>query len=541
MNETPDARPWSTAPTDNATDAICTLSRLARHRAVGGAAVLDHFRTDHLLRNLGQRAVSGGCTVAASQAIKFFLNLASAMVLARLLAPAEFGLVAMVLAATALLELFKEAGLSTATVQRETISQQQVSNLFWINLGLSACMTVACMALSGPLAWFYQDSRLTGITTALSFTFVITGSTVQHRALLTRQMRFRALAAIEIVSTVTGAALACYMAWSALGYWSLVAMQLCTVLVSSVMTWRIARWTPSGPRCTAGLTSLLHFGAHLTAADLTARTARAFDAVLVGRLFGAEALGIYSRASILTRPLDQLMAPINAVVIPVLSRLQSDPERYRRTHLLACDLVALVTFPVMAEFLALSAPLVRVLLGDGWEDAIPLFAAFALAEMSQPLVHTASWLFVSQGRGADLFRTFVPLSVLTIASFLAGVPWGAQGVVLSFAIYAILIRLPILYYMAGLRGPVGMLDLWKSLIHHLPCWVAVYAGTASVRLLVSDHAPLVQLLLATPTGVLIAIAMILLLRRPRESAYYALHSLASRWQSRHHGKENVEH
>jgi PST family polysaccharide transporter len=431
----------------------------------------------------------------------------------------------MVFAVTGLLELFKEAGLSTATVQRETISQQEVSNLFWINVGLSGLMTLVCVALAVPLAWFYQDARLVDVTIALSLTFLITGSTVQHQALLTRQMRFRATATIEILSLMMGTAVACSMAWRGYGYWSLVAMQLCTVSASLLMTWRISRWIPSRPRWNAGVRSLIHFGAHLTGSDLIARMARSSDSVLIGRIFGAEALGVYSRASVLLiRPLEQIMAPFSSVVIPVLSRLQSDPERYRRTYLRASDLVALVTFPVMAQFLALSDPLVRVLLGPGWEAAIPLFAAFALAELSLPLAYPATWLFISQGRGRDLLQTFSPLAALTVISFVAGLPWGVLGVVISFAIYGLLIRLPILYYMAGRSGPVSTLALWTSALHHLPCWAAVYAVTAFARMLVADHAPLAQLLVSGPIGLAVGLAVILMSRRTRENASRVLQS-----------------
>src|SRR5436190_12700099 len=164
----------------------------------------EHFRTDHLLRNLKGHTISSGAVTVSAQGAKFILSLISTMILARLLMPRDFGLVAMVTTVTSFLRVFKDAGLSIATVQRERITHAQVSNLFWINIAVSivSCLVVAAMA--PVLAWFYRDSRLIGITLLLSTTYLLSGSTVQHQALLKRQMRFKAMAVIEVGALTTG-------------------------------------------------------------------------------------------------------------------------------------------------------------------------------------------------------------------------------------------------------------------------------------------------------------------------------------------------
>jgi O-antigen/teichoic acid export membrane protein len=489
---------------------------------VTDATHTEHFSTDHLVQNLGKHAISSGFVTATAQGLQFVLSVAAAVTLARLLSPEEFGLVGMVLAVTSLLGLFTEAGLSTATVQRETITQEQVSNLFWINVALSWFIGILSMGLAPFIAWFYRDSRLVGIMLALSLTFFLTGSTVQHKALLIRQMRFTAIAIIDVASMLAGIVVGCCLALFGFTYWSLVGMQLCMPAAGLVLTWWTSGWRPALPRRHSGVAPLVRFGVHLTVSDLIGRAASNSDSILIGRFFGAEALGLYSRASVLlARPLEQLRAPVGSVLLPVLSLLQSDPERYRRVFIRAYDMLALITFPLTALLLVLSKPLVLFLLGPGWEGAVPLFAGFTLVALSLPMHFPASWLFMSQGRGRDLFQNNVVLSVLTVVFFFAGLPWGPLGVVMALAIGSLLVRLPILYHLAGRCGPVSAAHLWRSFLAYLPCWGGVYITTSLAYSMVEEATPLVQLLVCGPVGLLSAAAVVFALERPRQSALYA--------------------
>src|SRR5438132_8671702 len=165
---------------------ITDSSGIAKHDAVSSrstdavAPSEKHLSTDHLLADLKGRTVSGAFITTAAQGAQVLLNLVSIMVLARLLIPKDFGLFAMVATIIGYLRVFKDAGLSTATVQREGITHAQVSNLFWINVAISGATTVILAASSPLVAWFYRDPRLVGITLTLSSTFLLNGVTVQH-------------------------------------------------------------------------------------------------------------------------------------------------------------------------------------------------------------------------------------------------------------------------------------------------------------------------------------------------------------------------
>jgi O-antigen/teichoic acid export membrane protein len=297
-----------------------------------------HLGTDHLLTDLKGRTISGAFITIAAQGAQFVLSLASIMVLARLLTPKDFGLFAMVTTVMGYLRVFKDAGLSTATVQREDITHAQVSNLFWINVAISGATGLIFAAGAPLVARFYREPRLVPITLVLSSTFFLTGLTIQHTALLNRQMRFKAIALIQGGSILIGVAVGIGMAWLNYRYWALVFSNIITVAAAIPLTWFAIPWRPQAPSRHSGIRPLLSFGANMATGGFIYSLARGADGLLIGRFYGADSIGLYSRASaLLNRPMDQFLVPISSVFVPTLSRVQTQPERYRRTFLQAYE------------------------------------------------------------------------------------------------------------------------------------------------------------------------------------------------------------
>jgi len=455
----------------------------------------------------------------SSQAAKFGLNLVSTMLLARLLTPHDFGLVAMVTAVTGFLAMFRHAGLSTPTVQREHITDAQVSNLFWINLGVSVLCALILAALSPAIAWFYRDSRITYITLVLSTTFLIGGFRVQHLALLKRQMRFKAIALVEVGSMATGVFVGVVMALLHYRYWSLVGLSLATEIGAFLLTGSVSRWKPQLPTKGSGIGPLVAFGAHQTAGNFLFNLARGCDNLLIGRAYGPAAVGLYSRgAALVMRPMEQFLLPIDAVFLPTLSRLQSQPARYRSTFLRLYEAIAISVFFLSSLLLALALPLTLVLLGRKWEPASAIFAGFTFTAIQLPLSSAANWLLTSQGRGKDILRVTSIAAFLTLASFIVGLRFGPLGVAIAFSATGLLVRMPILYYIAGRRGPVTTSDLWTRFLRHLPLWVVMLVATWLTRATVAHLHPLIQLLICAPVGVLTGIAFISMFQPQRKVA-----------------------
>ena len=508
------------------TDVLTGSVAVSLTEAKQGDRNREYIETDHLLANLKRHTIVGGAITISAQAAKFVLNLGSTVILARLLTPRDFGLVAMVTAVTGFLAIFRHAGLATPTVQREHITHAQVSNLFWINLGVSALCTIIVAALSPIMARFYHDSRITYIMLALSTVFLIGGFRVQHLALLKRQMRFKAIALIEVGSMAVGVVVGVVMALLDYRYWSLVGYSLATEVASFLLTGMVSRWKPQLPTRGSGIGPMVTFGAHQTAGSFIFSLAAGCDNVLIGRFYGPAAVGVYSRAAALvTRPIEQFLLPIGSVFLPTLARLQSRPERYRSTFLRLYEAIAMSAFFFSSLLLALATPITLVLLGPKWTQVGPIFAGFTLMAVQFPLANAANWLLTSQGRGKDILRVISINSVLMLASFIVGLPFGPLGVALAFSSIGVLVRMPIMFYIAGRSGPVSTSDLWTRLLRHLPLWVVMLVTTWSMRTVVGHTHVLAELVICAAVGMLAGFIFICIFQKQRTVATDILDSV----------------
>jgi len=314
-----------------------------------------HFRTDHLKAELGQRSARGGAVTFAAQVCKFALSMSSAIVLARLLTPQDYGLIGMVAILVGFLGMFQYLGLSTATIQWADLNHQQVSALFWMNVALSAAIMLVTIAAAPVAAWFYKEPRLMGITVGYAISILITGLYIQHEAILIRQMRFAITAAIEVSAMAIGLGAAIVAAIYGARYWALVINQLVLAAVSVIGMWAACRWRPSLPRRSAGVRSMLSFGGNVTGFNVMQYFARNADNALIGKFWGANELGLYSRAyQMLLMPMQQINAPLAAVAVPALSRLSDSPERYRDAYLKILEKLVMITMPLGAFMIATS-------------------------------------------------------------------------------------------------------------------------------------------------------------------------------------------
>ncbi|HKO35429.1 MAG TPA: lipopolysaccharide biosynthesis protein [Pyrinomonadaceae bacterium] len=423
-----------------------------------------HFRTDHLKDDLGSRSARGGMVTLGAQVFKLVFSTAAAIVMARLLTPEDYGLIGMVAILVNFVGMFQYLGLSTATVKWSQLEHRQVSTLFWVNMALSAAIMLATFA-SGPLlARFYKEPRLNGIALGYGIVLLLTGLTIQHQAILMRQMRFAVIAVIEVSAMVIGLSAAIAAALAGARYWALVVNQIALWAVVVVGSWTACTWRPGWPSRGVGLRSMLTYGGNLTGYNFLHFFARNLDNALIGKFWGAYQLGVYSRAyQLLMMPIGQIITPLWSVAVPALSRLSDAPERYRSAYLKMLEKIAMLTMPGVVFMCATSDWLIRVLLGPQWADTGRIFMLLGIAAVTQPATSSALWLFQTQGRAKEMLRWGFIGSSIAVCSILAGLPWGAGGVALAYALSDLLVATPLLFWYVGRRGPVRTMDFYRTI------------------------------------------------------------------------------
>jgi O-antigen/teichoic acid export membrane protein len=406
-----------------------------------------HFRTDHLQKDLAGRSTRGGAVTLSAQMMKFIVSTAATIFLARLLEPQDYGLIGMVAILTSFLSMFQYMGLSTATIKWTELDHKQVSTLFWMNVGLSALIMLLALAAAPLLAWFYKEPRLVSITAGYAVTIFLTGLTIQHEALLMRQMRFTAVAIIEITAMSIGLCAAIIAAWYGAGYWALVLNQFVLAMVTIIGLWTACKWRPGLPARGAGVSSMLSYGRNLAGFHFMTYFARNLDNALIGKVWGPYQLGIYSRAyQMLLMPMQQINAPLAAVAVPALSRLADSPERYRAAYLKILEKIAMITMPGVVYMIATSDWLVLFVLGPQWREAGRIFMLLGVAAIIQPVTRTVLWLFTTQGRSREILRWGVMSAAIAVVSIAAGLPWGATGVAASYAVTDLCVATPLLFW-----------------------------------------------------------------------------------------------
>lgn len=433
---------------------------------------------------LKQRAIRGGLAKLVGQGLTFGLRLLYIIVVSRFLTPSQFGLFAMVTAITGIYDLFRDGGLSAAAIQQGTITDEQKSKLFWINMLVGGVLTLLCLLTAPVLVHFYHEPRLFWVTVAMSLGFLFSAAGAQYSAILQRELRYVTFTVIDVLSVLLSTVVAVGMAVSGFGYWSLVWGTISWAVANTFMMWMVVPWRPGWPRKGGEVTSMLKFGGTVTLNGLVVYVAYNLDKVLLGRFWGAEALGLYTRAcQLINIPTAQLNSAIGSVAFSALSRLQEDPRQYKNYFLKGYSLVVSLTAPITLFSAAFADDIVRVTLGAGWEQAAVVFRLLTPTVLFFGLINPLAWLMMSKGLQNRSLNIALVLLPLCIGSYLAGLPYGATGIAAAFSITLSVWLLP--HMMWCIRGTgISLVDLfrstWPSLISAVVATVIAFSVEAFV-------------------------------------------------------------
>ena len=447
-------------------------------------------------KGLRRTAVRGAGAAFAGQASSFAVGMGSIVILARLLTPADFGIVTMVTTVSLLFRSFGLNGFTELIVQREEISHSLASNLFWIDLGIGTFLTLLFASAGPVLALFYKNPAVVHVAEAMSLTIGLGCVGWIHLGLLQRAMHFRTTAVINFVGQLVLVVVSIVFAVTGFHYWALVWGSVAQVVTVAVGAWLACRWIPSWPRRASGTGAGFKYAmkvySHFAFSYLTRNT----DNILVGWKFGARALGFYKRAyDLFVLPEQQLLSPIAAVVVSTLSRVKNDREQFQRYFLRAIALLAFFGMGVGADFALVGEDLFRFLLGPGWEEAGRIFALFGPGIGVMLLYDTHGWIHLSIGRPERWFWWALVEFSCTASLFLLMLRWGPSGIALAWTASYFLLMFPSLWYAGkpiGLGMQAILAAIWRFFL------ASVVAGCTTA--LIADAMPRFTTVPGTPAA-----------------------------------------
>jgi O-antigen/teichoic acid export membrane protein len=465
----------------------------------------DFFDTEVLKTDLKQKSVRGGLFTMAGEGINFVLRLASTAVLARILIPEYFGLLGMVIALTGIAERFKDLGLSIATIQSKEITHGQVSNLFWINTAVGLVIMTVIVLCSPIISSFYNDRRLTYICLVISSSFLWSGLTIQHQALLRRQMRFAQIALVNVGSTLLSISLAIFLAVEGFGYWALVWREVTRNLLVAAGTWALCPWVPGPPNRNSDVLKMARFGRDVTGFNLLVFLTDSLDQILLGKLFGAKLLGFYRQAyQLIMTPIGQLVFPVHYVAESALSVLQDDLDRYRTYYKKLVAGLAFISMPLAALAFTYSREIVLLVLGAQWVEAVAIFRIFTLAAFIRPVISTFGFVMITCGKSQRYFWLGAMNSAIVVIAIVAGIKWGPVGVAAGHVLSNYVVFLPLA--VLAFRGtPVGVGLFFRSIFPSAACSLLM----AIVMHLLGTALPINGSFYALALGFLVALAVYL--------------------------------
>ena len=421
-------------------------------------------------------------------------------ILARLLAKSDFGLVAVAVVAINYLSVLKDLGLGVALIQRKGDVQEAANTVFTINLFLGLALTAIVIPLAPFVAAYFHDPQVTPVLRWMGASFIVNALGSVHTNWLVRDLDYRRKLVPELGGALTKGVISIGMAYLGYGVWSLVFGQIAGALASLILVWIILPWRPRFviDRNVAG--SLMKFGASVTLIDIITQITDNIDYVIVGRFFGLVPLSIYTLAYRLPEML--LIGNLwvmGGVVFPAFSSIQDRPDDLRRGFLASVRVVELFAVPICLGLLIAADPIVRVVFGDQWLEAIPVLRVLAIYAWVYSLGYHVGGFYKAIGRPDILLRLSLLTLVIILPCLLLGARFGLIGVATGHLV-AVLIRRIVSLALATRYVNVSLADIFGELRSSLLGAMVMGPIVFAVSYLSSDLNPFLQLIFIGLSG-----------------------------------------
>lgn len=371
-------------------------------------------------------------------------------ILARILTPADFGMIAMVTMATGFLNVLKDFGFGAALIQKENVSQDEYSTVFWFNIALGSILTAAVWFSAPFIALFFDEPALEQVCRALSFTFLITSGGIVLENFLVKEMQFKQLFYRSFLAAAMSGLVSVGFALNGAGYWALVIQSYVNISLLVMFTYLKVRWRPSLTYRYRYIKELQSFSLPLLGDQAINYWSRNIDNLLVGKFFGKFDLALYNRSySLMLLPVRQISGSLTRVLFPSLSTIKDDIDKVRNVYLKTSGIIALITFPIMTFLFIMSSEVLLLVYGKQWLGAVPLFRILCFLGALQSIGTLLGNVFMSQGRTDLLFRIGLVSKFLMISGILVGIYFGrVETVALGYVCGGVLAFLPETFFLS---------------------------------------------------------------------------------------------
>lgn len=417
--------------------------------------------TDGLKSKTKKGLLWGTIERIGTQGIQFLFGI----ILARLLSPGDYGIIAMPMIFLALAQVVIDSGFANALIRKPDLNDDDLSTAFYFNIIVGCGCYFLLYVFSPLIADFYETPILASVLKITALSTLFNPLCIVQQAILTIKIDFKSQARISVVSYVLGGMLGIYMAYDGYGVWALAVSQTLSSLLRTVLLWSISRWRPKLRWSYASFNYLWGFGSKLMLSGILECMYQNLYTVIIGKCFTKEQLGFYTRAHHFAQlPSSNLYGIIRRVSLPVLSSIQNDEERLFDNFEKILRISAYVIFPIMIVLIGISEPLILVLLSEKWIDSAPLLQILAFAMMWMPIDALNLNILTVKGRSDLFFKLEIIKKVFGFAMLIATIPFGVKWICIGYAIYCIFEIISDTYY----TGKFFNFGLWKQIHIFLP-------------------------------------------------------------------------
>ncbi len=426
------------------------------------------------------------------------------LILARLLTPEAFGLVALANIFINFVQIFLDQGFDQALIQREDIEEKHINTAFWTQVLLSFLLTAISFLAAPLIAQSFNQSRLIPVVRSLSIIFIISAFSQTQRTLLKRKFAFQAMAMRTLLGITIAGFVGILMASQGYGVWSLVGQQLTYETMGIIVLWKVNDWRPKFQFSWQHLSDIVSFSLGLFSFRLMTFFNQKTDNLLVGYFLGEVALGYYAISHRILQVMTQLLVgTLNQVALPAFSRLQNDSEKFTNAYYRATQLTSLVAFPVFLGTLILSSELVITLFGEKWISTVLILQILSLTGILQTITILQGSAFIALGQPWIRFRIGLLNASFNLVACLVGVQWGLQGVAAGYVISGYLL-FPISQWFLNQLTPISIKDYLSQLLAPCVCTTTMIIALIITRQgLLTDFNPQSILMISTPIGIIV--------------------------------------